>query len=226
MDCIICSLLRTVCVVSARPCRVLPSHLPVSAARWPAAVCASGRTSNTGTPRPWASGNTPPRPHQVLGLDAQRPHLAILCALLDVGHELLLLVLELDALAVQFTLCLLEGALVLAQTLCRRHALAKRPLDKLGQGQRPGAGREGGAGRRTFMVAAQAVWSGRGCSRGGQVKSSRVESRRQWVARDDVAERAWPCKHSASKQRAASTQVPTHPLTQRRGRGRVGGWTR
>lgn len=39
----------------------------------------------------------PPRPHQVLCLDLAGPHLSILGALLDVLHQLLLLILKLDS---------------------------------------------------------------------------------------------------------------------------------
>lgn len=49
---------------------------------------------------------------EVLGLDLTSADLAVLCALLDVGHELLLLVLQLDALAIEFSLRLLERSLV------------------------------------------------------------------------------------------------------------------
>lgn len=56
----------------------------------------------------------PSRPHQVLGLDFARSDLTILCALLDVLHEFLFLVLQLDALPVQFSLRPIESPLVFA----------------------------------------------------------------------------------------------------------------
>ena len=50
------------------------------------------------------AGVSPPCPHEVLRLDLTRPHLPILRALLDILHELLLLVLELHPLSVQLPL--------------------------------------------------------------------------------------------------------------------------
>lgn len=76
-------------------------------------------------------GFPPPRPHKVLRLYSQWPHLSVLCALLYILHQLLLLVLELDALSVEFPLRFLEGTLVLAQPLGWRHALAKGPFHDL-----------------------------------------------------------------------------------------------
>jgi hypothetical protein len=135
IDCIICSLLRTVCVPSAMYPRVhTQSDPPVSSERWPAAGSASGKTFEcicTSTVsacccRVW------PRPpscsHEILCLYPQRAHLSILCALLDVLDELLLLIFQLHALAVKLPLRLLECTLVLAQSLSGRHALAKGPF--------------------------------------------------------------------------------------------------
>jgi hypothetical protein len=65
----------------------------------------------------------PSCPHQVLRLDAQRAHLSIFGALLDVCDQLLLLILKLHALAVKLSLRLLECALVLPQSFGRGHAL-------------------------------------------------------------------------------------------------------
>jgi len=61
-----------------------------------------------------------------------RPHLPILGRLLDVGHQLLLLVLELDALAVELALGFLEGALVFAEAFLGGHAFAEGPFYYLG----------------------------------------------------------------------------------------------
>jgi hypothetical protein len=100
--------------------------------------------------QPWSAcsrNGAPARPHNVLGLDLHGAHLAGLCALAHVGLQLLLLVLELDALALELALRLLQRALVLAQPLGRRHALAERPLDDVHGGRVPweqeGCGEEG-----------------------------------------------------------------------------------
>jgi hypothetical protein len=60
-----------------------------------------------------------------------RTHLTGLCALFDIGNQFLLLLLQLHAFPVEFTLRLFQRSLVLAQTLLRRHALAKSPFDDL-----------------------------------------------------------------------------------------------
>jgi hypothetical protein len=52
-------------------------------------------------------------------------HVAGLCILLDVGHRLLLLLLELGALALELALCLLQAALVLSQPLGRGHGASE-----------------------------------------------------------------------------------------------------
>lgn len=70
----------------------------------------------------------PPGANQILGLDFACAHLALLSALADLGDKGLLLLLELDPLLIQLPNSLVEKALVLAQTLCRRDALAKSPL--------------------------------------------------------------------------------------------------
>lgn len=75
--------------------------------------------------------NTPPGTNQILGLDFARAHLALLGALADLGDEGLFLLLELDPLLIQLPDSLVEEALVLAQTLCRRDALAESPLQDL-----------------------------------------------------------------------------------------------
>jgi hypothetical protein len=75
--------------------------------------------------------NRPPGANQILGLDFARAHLALLGALTDLGDEGLLLLLEFDPLLVQLPDGLVEETLVLAQTLCRRDALAKSPLQDL-----------------------------------------------------------------------------------------------
>lgn len=72
-----------------------------------------------------------PRPHQILGLDFNRSHLSVLRILLDILDQLLLLVLELRAFAVQLPLRLLERALMFPETLRRRHAFAEGPFDDL-----------------------------------------------------------------------------------------------
>lgn len=46
-------------------------------------------------------------------------HLASFRALLDIHHELLLLLLKLGSFSIELALCLGEGALMLAQPLCR-----------------------------------------------------------------------------------------------------------
>lgn len=73
----------------------------------------------------------PSRTDQILGLDLGRAHLALLGALLNLRLERLLLALEFGALLVDFSNGAVQHALVLTQTLGRRHALAKRPLQDL-----------------------------------------------------------------------------------------------
>lgn len=73
----------------------------------------------------------PSSSHQILGLDLACPHLSIFGTLLDILHELLFLVFELDPLTVEFTLRFFEGTLVFAQTLLGRHALSEGPFDDL-----------------------------------------------------------------------------------------------
>lgn len=75
--------------------------------------------------------NIPSRAHEIFGLDLARAHLPILRARLDLLNECLLLLLELDAGLIEFADSLVEHALVLAQTLCGRHALAKGPFEDL-----------------------------------------------------------------------------------------------
>lgn len=106
MDCIICSLLRTVYAGSRQSAEL--GH-------------------NTTEKKPQLANNTdldpqrdglqlrshliefadiPPRPDQVFGLDLACAYLSILRTLSDIRDELLLLVFELDSFAVEFTLCL------------------------------------------------------------------------------------------------------------------------
>lgn len=73
----------------------------------------------------------PSGPNEILSLDLARSDLAILGALLDILHQLLLLVLQLHTLSIQLALGSVQGTLVFAQTLRRRHALAERPFDDL-----------------------------------------------------------------------------------------------
>lgn len=75
--------------------------------------------------------NAPSRPDEVLGLDFASSDLTILGAFLDFLYQFLLLVLEFDALSVQFSLCSLESSLMLAQALCWRHTFSESPLDDL-----------------------------------------------------------------------------------------------
>lgn len=75
--------------------------------------------------------NTPSGPHEILRLYLDYIHLSSLGAFLDISFQLLRLVLQLHTFAIEFSLRLLEGALVLAQTLCGRHALAKGPFHDL-----------------------------------------------------------------------------------------------
>lgn len=70
----------------------------------------------------------PSRPHKVLRLDLGSANLVLLCALLDLCDECLFLLLKLHPDLVQFADCLVEHALVLAQTLSGRHALSKSPF--------------------------------------------------------------------------------------------------
>jgi hypothetical protein len=72
--------------------------------------------------------HAPPRPDEILGLDLYGSHLPIFGAFLDVLHELLLLVLQLDPLPVQFALGLLECSLMLSKPFCRGHALSESPF--------------------------------------------------------------------------------------------------
>lgn len=66
--------------------------------------------------------------NKILCLHFHRAHLSILGVLLDILDELLFLNLELRSLSIEFTLRLLQSALVFPQPLCGRHALAKRPF--------------------------------------------------------------------------------------------------
>lgn len=70
----------------------------------------------------------PSGPDQVLGLDFERSHLTILGALLDILHQLLLLILQLYPLTIQLALRLLKSSLMFSQSLGRRHSLAKGPF--------------------------------------------------------------------------------------------------
>ena len=71
---------------------------------------------------------TPPCPDEVLGLDPYGSHLTIFGAFLNVLHELLLLVFQLDPFPIQLTLGLLKCPLVLSKPFCRRHALSESPF--------------------------------------------------------------------------------------------------
>lgn len=64
-------------------------------------------------------------------MDLGGTHLALLGALLDLCLQRLLLLLELDSHLVQLSYRLIEHALVLAQTLGGRHALAESPFEDL-----------------------------------------------------------------------------------------------
>ena len=112
------------------------------------------------------SKNPPPRPHQILRLDLTGPHIPILRALLDILHQLLLLILQLHTLTIEFSLRLLQRALVFSEPFCWGHSFAKGPFYYLrvkevglykisegaGYGERlEGLGRKGGV-ERTFMV--------------------------------------------------------------------------
>ena len=77
------------------------------------------------------SQRIPPRPHKVLGLYLASAHLSILRALLNVLHELLLLVFELDPFAIEFSLGFFQGALMFAEAFLRGHAFAEGPFDDL-----------------------------------------------------------------------------------------------
>lgn len=72
-----------------------------------------------------------PCAHQVLGLDLAGAHLALLSALANLGDKCLFLLLELNALLVQFSDSLVEESLVFAKTLGRRHTLAESPFQDL-----------------------------------------------------------------------------------------------
>lgn len=78
--------------------------------------------------------DVPPRSHEILGLDLAGAHLSVLGARLDLLDEGLLLLLELHACLVEFANGLVEHALVLAQTLSGRHALAEGPFEDLAGG--------------------------------------------------------------------------------------------
>lgn len=73
----------------------------------------------------------PSCPYKVLGLDLAGTHLPLLRALSNLCDECFLLLLQLDALLVEFSNCLVEEALVLAQTLGGRHPLAEGPFQDL-----------------------------------------------------------------------------------------------
>lgn len=79
------------------------------------------------------SANSPSCSHQILGLNLARTHLPILGALFDLDDQFLLLILQLNSLAIKLSLGLLEGTLVFAQTLCGRHPLAKGPFNNLAE---------------------------------------------------------------------------------------------
>ena len=68
---------------------------------------------------------------QVFRLDLAGTHLAVLGALLDVLDELLFLVLELHAFAVELALGFLESSLVLAEAFLGGHAPAEGPFNDL-----------------------------------------------------------------------------------------------
>lgn len=80
---------------------------------------------------PPSIGSLPSRPDQVLRLDLTGPNLSIFGTLLDIGDQLLLLVLQLDSFAIELTLRPVQSSLVFAQTLCGRHTLSESPLDDL-----------------------------------------------------------------------------------------------
>lgn len=73
----------------------------------------------------------PSCPYKVLGLDLASTHLPLLRALANLCDECLFLLLQLDALLVEFSNRLVEEALVLAQTLGGRHPLAEGPFQDL-----------------------------------------------------------------------------------------------
>lgn len=75
--------------------------------------------------------NVSPCSDEVFGLDLACSHLSVLGARLDLLDERLLLLLKLDSGLVELADCLVEHALVLAQTLRGRHALAKCPFKDL-----------------------------------------------------------------------------------------------
>jgi hypothetical protein len=70
----------------------------------------------------------PPGANQVLCLDLASTHLALLRALADLGDKRLLLLLKLHTLLIELADRLVEEALVLAQALGRRDALAEGPF--------------------------------------------------------------------------------------------------
>lgn len=75
--------------------------------------------------------NVAPRPYQIFGLDFARSHLSILGTCFDLLDQRLFLLLKFDSCLVKFAHCLIEHALVLAQTLGGRYALPKRPFQQL-----------------------------------------------------------------------------------------------
>jgi hypothetical protein len=87
-------------------------------------------------------------------LDLAGANLTILRALLDIGDELLLLVLQLDSFPVKFALGLFKGALVLAEALGGRHSLAKGPFYYLVDQSQWGCRSSNAVIRLTFMTAA------------------------------------------------------------------------
>lgn len=95
----------------------------------------------------------PSRPNEVLGLDFDSAHLAILGALLDVGNQSLLLLLQLGTLAIEFSLGLFKGSLMLPQSLGWRHALAEGPFYDLGIANLSSGCVEGRMMQLTFILA-------------------------------------------------------------------------
>lgn len=73
----------------------------------------------------------PPCAHEILGLDLGSAHLALLGALFNLCLQRLLLLLEFDSHLVELSYRLIEHALILAQTLGGRHALAEGPFEDL-----------------------------------------------------------------------------------------------
>lgn len=70
-------------------------------------------------------------PHQILGLNFAGAHLTFLGALANLGDQCLFLLLELNALLVEFSNGLIEESLIFAKTLGGRHTLAESPFQHL-----------------------------------------------------------------------------------------------